>query len=169
MRQSGWDNRCWRRLASWPRHPIDLRTANGGLVVRRAVKRTVTLIVVLVVVVAACGGDSEITVEDLVGTWLTDEPSYVEFKEDGSYSIAFSIEGLEDSPIELGQFTLEGSLFTFISGEESFFCVADDRGSYEMEVLDEGPSSEDRIEMILVDDECGIRGSTGDVIIERVP
>ena len=96
-------------------------------------------------VVAACGGMiSDLgsvgkTVFDyVVGTWQTDEPSYVQFNEDGSYSIAFSIEGLEDAPVEEGEFTLEGTLLTLISGDGSQACNAGERGTYEIEVLTEG-------------------------------
>jgi hypothetical protein len=37
-----------------------------------------------------------------------------------------------------------------------------------MEVLEDGPSGEDRLKQIRVEDECTIRGSEGDVTLERV-
>lgn len=67
---------------------------------------------------AACGGNGEITVDDLTGTWKAIEPgSYVRFNADGTYRIALSIENLEDSLVKQGQYTLEGTLFTFISSD----------------------------------------------------
>ncbi len=135
-------------------------------------------LLVLGILATACGDDGndedaingEITVEDLTGTWRAIEPgSVVQFNEDGTYRIALSIDGLKDSPVEEGEWTLEGTLFTFISNEDSQNCAAGQRGSYEMEVLEEGPSGEDRMKQIQLEDECSIRGSEGDVTLERVP
>jgi len=128
--------------------------------------------VVTALLVVACGSDSdsadagsgEFTVEDLIGVWETDEPSFVQFNEDGTYRIAFSEETLQESPVERGAFTLEGTSFTLISDEASESCAEGDRGRYENEVL-----GDDRIRQVLVEDECSIRASTGDVTIERVP
>ena len=122
-------------------------------------------------IVAACGGDSELTFEELIGTWRCDEcRSFLQLNEDGSYRVAItlSVDRIENATVEQGQFTLEGTLFTFISNEESKNCAAGQRGSYELEVLGEGPSGEDLIKQIQVEDECNIRGGVGDVILRRV-
>lgn len=103
-----------------------------------------------------------ITAADFVGTWKVDEPSYARFNEDGTYELSLTLDGL-DEPIEQGRFTVDGNVFTFISGDTSTACRADERGRYEIEVIDE-----DRLRQVLIDDECALRGSTGDVILERV-
>ena len=114
-------------------------------------------------------GNVEFTVQDLIGIWrVVEEGSFVQLKEDGSYRIAWDTEDIENTTVEQGQFTLERTLFTFISNKDSQACAAGERGSYEMEVLEKGPSGEDRMKQVLVDDECSIRGSTGDVTLERV-
>jgi len=60
--------------------------------------------------------DSVERVDYTSDTWLVKpEGSFVRFSEDRSYSISFTIDGLENRPIEQGNYTLEGSLFTFIS------------------------------------------------------
>ena len=128
-------------------------------------RAAIIAMIALMTLGAACSGNDGITVEDLTGTWLVKpEGSYVQFNTDGTYSIAFSIEGLVDSSVEEGQYTLEGTLFTFISSEESGSCAAGQRGFYEME-----RTEEDGWRMVIQEDECGIRGSTGTVILERVP
>ncbi len=135
-------------------------------------------LLVLGILAVACGDDGndedaingQATVEDLTGTWRAIEPgSYVQFNADGTYRIALSAEDVENTTVEEGQYTLEGTLFTFISSDESRNCASGQRGIYEMEVLEEGPSGEDQIRQIQVEDECSIRGSVGDVTLRRVP
>ncbi len=137
-------------------------------------------LLVLGILAIACGDDGgendedaingEITVDDLIGTWRgRATSSFLQLSEDGTYRIATSAEDIENTTVEQGQFTLEGTLFTFISNEDSQNCAAGQRGSYEIEVLEEGPSGEDRIKQIQVEDECSIRGSVGFVTLERVP
>jgi hypothetical protein len=67
----------------------------------------IALLFGLVLVGTACSGrgSDEVTVEDLVGIWRTNEASvddgaYGQFNADGSYTIAVSIEALEDNPME---------------------------------------------------------------------
>jgi len=120
--------------------------------------------IALMVLVAACSGNGDITVDDLTGTWRAIEPgSYVQFNADGTYRIASSIDSLEDSPVEEGEYTLEGTLFTFISSDESTNCEAGQRGVYEME-----RSGEDGIRMVRQEDECRTR-SNRLVNLERLP
>ena len=119
----------------------------------------------LLSLVTCSSGPNEITAKELIGNWrVMPEGSYVQFKSDGTYSIGWSIDGLESAPVEQGRYTLEGTLFTFISSEESLACSAGARGFYEMERSDDGG-----FRQIIQEDECTVRGSTGTVTLERVP
>ena len=131
----------------------------------RMVLLTVLVLAILAMALgAACSGNGEITVQDLIGTWRAIEPgSHVQFKADGTYRIGFSIEGIIDSPIEQGQYTLEGTLFTFMSSDESLRCTAGARGVYETE-----RTGEDGIRMVRQEDECRTR-SNRLVNLERLP
>ena len=112
----------------------------------------------------------QVSVEELIGTWRgVESVSFLRVDEDGRYRIALSVEDIENSTVEHGRFTLEGTQFTFISSKDSKNCPPGARGSYEIEVLEEGSSGEDRIRMIKGEEECGIRGSSGDVVtLERL-
>ena len=137
---------------------------------RSPATRVVALAATLVIIIAACGGSDEFTTDELIGTWRTDIPSFINFNEDGSYSIGRTAEELESDPVDVGQFTLEGTVFTVISSEESLICAAGDRGTAEIELLDAGPSGEDRYKSVAVIEDCSTRGSTDDeAIFERVP
>ena len=130
----------------------------------------VTLLLTGAFLLASCDDDDSdsgsdgLTFDYLVGTWRTGEPAFVQFAGDGTYRIAFTQEGLDNSPVERGEFTLDGTLFTFISDDESRNCEPGQRGSYEIEV-----DGEDRMRQFKVEDECLIRG--GDpipVTLERI-
>ena len=111
-----------------------------------------------------------ISLEALIGTWRVIEPgSFLRLNRDGYYRIFISAEDIEGSTVEQGQFTLEETLFTFISNSDSTSCAEGQRGIYEMEALDAGSTGRDRVRQIQVDDECATRGSVGDVTLERVP
>ena len=135
------------------------------------------VVVAVVLIVGACGdGESEFTVDgvDLIGTWSCARcgGALVHFDEDGTYRIVAGSTNSRDvagTTVEQGQFTLEGTLFTFISNEDSQNCETGQRGSYEMEVLEELPSGQDRLKQIQVQDECVVRGSVRDVTLVRVP
>jgi len=122
-------------------------------------------LIMLMALGAACRGNGEITVEYLTGTWRAIEPgSFVQYNANGTYRIALSIEGFEISPVEEGQYTLEGAIFTFISSEESRNCEAGERGVYEMERIGEDERQSSRQE-----DECIIRSNEPVIInLERV-
>ena len=129
-------------------------------------------LLVLGILAIACGDDGndedaingESTVGDLTGTWRAIEPgSYVQFNADGTYRIALSAEDVENTTVEQGQFTLEGTLFTFISSDESRNCAAGQRGIYEVE-----RTGEDGMRWVLQEDECSVR-SQPIVNFERVP
>lgn len=126
----------------------------------------ITGILALMVLGGACSGTDEITAKELTGTWRAIEPgSYVNFHADGTYRIALTIDDLENAPVEEGQFTVEGTLLTFISGEESRNCGAGQRGVYDMEWTGADEMRHRRLE-----DECIIRSNEPEFInIERVP
>lgn len=132
-------------------------------------------------VLAACGGNGDsadttttaptttvaatsVTVADLIGEWLfLPAAAILHLNEDGTYRIATGL-----TTVEQGQFSLVGTLFTFISNKDSRNCTDDQRGTYEMEVLELGQSGEDRLQLIKVEDPCSIRGSLGDFTLERM-
>lgn len=117
----------------------------------------------LLVLGAACGGDDEIILEDLPGTWKAREPgSYIQFSADGTYRIAGTTENLE-RPFDQGQFTLEGTLLTYTSSDESIFCVAGQRGIYETEWTEEGA-----LRTMMQEDDCNRRRQKT-VTLERLP
>ncbi len=123
-----------------------------------------TILVVLVVIVslglviAACAGSQlapGIAVEDLVGVWqeetIVAATEYIQLNEDGTYSVANEQHWLEEAPVEIGEFRLEGTLLTFITGSESKACVGQN-GSYQVELTEQG-----QLEFVLEEDECEIR------------
>ena len=119
-----------------------------------------SLLLVLVTIAAACGDDDDgeeegITVEDFTGTWfLSSAGLYVQFNEDGTFRAASSVADLEDEPFDLGQFRLEGTLFTFTTSDESPLC-AGQSGSYQVELTEEG-----ELQFALEEDpNCGPRAS----------
>jgi hypothetical protein len=106
----------------------------------------------------------EILVEDLIGKWrILPGGSYVEFKANGTYNVAWSVNQLGVISVEEGLYTLEGTLFTFISSEESASCFAGARGVYELERTYGG-----NIRQVILEDECVSRGSAGSVFLDRV-
>ena len=138
-------------------------TATALILIRRPAG--IIGIIALMALGTACNGNDGISIEDLTGTWrVKEEGSYAEFNADGTYSIAWTIEGLENSPVEEGLYTIEGTLLTLISSDESKSCASGSRGFYEIERTGEGG-----MRHVIQEDECGIRGSTGTVNLERVP
>ena len=120
--------------------------------------------IALMMLGAACSGNGGITDEDVTGTWLvTTFGSYVQFNDDGTYSIASTIGGLETGPLDVGQWTLEGALITYIASDESAVCAAGERGIYEVELPDESRMRHNRQE-----DACSGR-SASTINFERVP
>lgn len=105
---------------------------------------------------SACGGGEEqgITVEDFTGTWFQQSAGvYTQFNEDGTFRAALSVANLEDDPIDLGQYRLEGTLVTFVASDESPTCPGLS-GSYQVELIEEG-----RLQFVLEEDPCGKRKS----------
>ncbi len=101
------------------------------------------VLVVLVTIASACGDGEEgaaITVDDLAGIWERQGGStLVQFNEDGTFRAAQAAASLEDNPIDLGEFRLEGTLLTFITSESSVCPSAEGVGAaYQVELTEEG-------------------------------
>ncbi len=147
----------------------NMRQKTATNMVRQAEHRIESLVriiglVGLMTLAVACSRNSEITAEELPGIWkVVDGRGYFQFDGDGTYRWANTIEGLEYSVFEEGQYTMEGALLTYISSEESTFCEADQRGIYEIERNGEG-----EIRRVLQDEECRIRSNIMTGNLERV-
>jgi hypothetical protein len=112
----------------------------------------------------SCDASEEFTVEEITGTWLVKpELSYARFNKDGTYTLAFTLDGLDYGLQEQGNFTLEGSIFTYISNEKGFACDDGERGIYIIE-----PTSDGGFWQIYQEDECSRRGASGTVELERI-
>ena len=106
---------------------------------------------------SACGGDGEegITIEDFTWRWVQLSTGvYNQFNEDGTFRAALSVADLEQRPIDLGEFRLEGTLFTFASSDESRDC-AGQSGTYQVELTEEG-----HLRFTLEEDPCRLRASS---------
>ena len=145
-----------------------------------SVGRFTPLVLTLVLIAAACGGDdastastsvdaATVTSEDLIGTWQVTQLDYRQFHEDGSFQVALSVANMENSTVDQGEFTLEGTILVFISNADSAACEEGQRGSYEVEVVESGSSGEDRLNLTHVEDECTRRGNEGDRTMVRLP
>jgi hypothetical protein len=106
--------------------------------------------IALMALSAACGGNGGITADDMTGTWRGVDFDWVlQFNEDGTYRTGRTIEGLEDFPFEVGEWTLEGALFTMIRGDVSANCSAGDRGIFKLEPIDDS-----RIHFVTQEEDC---------------
>jgi hypothetical protein len=113
---------------------------------------------------AACGGNGGTSADDMTGTWKgVDFDWILQINEDGTYRTGRTIEGLEDFPFEVGQWTLEGALFTMIRGDVSVNCSAGDRGIFKLEPIDEG-----RMHFVTQEEDCK-RDYYQSFDLERVP
>ena len=109
-------------------------------------------LIVTLVVLAACQTAPSVTVDDLSGTWQRDGSARIlQLNEDGTFRVANSKYLLEDSPADVGQFQLEGTLFTLTSSEESRFCPGK-TGTYGVELTEEG-----KLQFTLNEDGCRSR------------
>ncbi|MDH3425181.1 MAG: hypothetical protein OEM22_00785 [Acidimicrobiia bacterium] len=132
-------------------------------------KRLLQTGLAVALIATACGdsGNGGLTVGELTGRWKAGGLTFLEFSEDGTYRIALT-DNFTNSTVDQGQFTLDGTLFTFISNENSTACDAGQRGNYEVEVLEKGTSGVDRLIQVQSEDECSTRGSTGDLTLVRL-
>jgi len=112
-------------------------------------------LIVTLVVLAACQTAPSVTVEDLSGIWQLDGSARIlQLNEDGTFRSASSKYLLEDSPYNVGQFQLEGTLFTLTNSEESRNCPGR-TGTFEVELTEEG-----KLQFTLNEDECHNRGQS---------
>jgi len=99
-----------------------------------------------------------ITVEDLIGIWKdpVEEGYYYQFRGDGTYSRATAPDRLEDSPIQEGEFWLEGGqlFLKSISGIHPYTaCIGLPAGSYEVVEM----AVKDHFTLVTIDDPCQTR------------
>jgi hypothetical protein len=94
-----------------------------------------------------------ITLEELAGTWRWDGGTGIgvadfRYHPDGAYEM---IRYIADSEVlwDAGTVQIEGSLVTFLSSEGSKYCVAGQRGSYEMSFTEDG-----QLKSELIEEEC---------------
>lgn len=121
------------------------------------------------VILAGCAGEGFVTSEDLIGTWRVSALDFRQFNQDGSFRVFLAEGNPESSTVDRGRFEIEGTLLTFISSADSAACGEGQRGTYEIEVLEVGPSGEERLRLIHVDDACEKRGAEGDRTLVRLP
>jgi hypothetical protein len=77
-------------------------------------------------------------IEQLAGLWQDAESgTYLQLGADGTFRLAVSPAWLEASPLDLGQFRLEGALLTLSSSADSHWCVHQ-QGSYQIELTRSG-------------------------------
>jgi len=107
----------------------------------------------------------EVTVDDLVGAWGTSKGNFIQFNEDGTYSVAFLAEWLDndDKKIGEGEFTLEGNLLTDIPTTAGGNCAAGDRITYEIGMLEDG-----RVRYRLVDTPCEYAAGFPEITLARI-
>jgi hypothetical protein len=94
-----------------------------------------------------------VTLEDLVGAWRWDGGAGIglaEFRyyQDSTYEM---IRYIVDSETrwDAGTIEIDGNLITFVSSEDSRYCEAGQRGSYEMSLGEDG-----QLKMEMVEDAC---------------
>ena len=114
------------------------------------------LLLVLGTIAAACGDDGEeegITVDDLTGLWQQGSSGNVlQLNEDGTFIGARNPVALEkNEPAGIGEFRLEGTLFTFVTSDDSPNC-AGQIGTYQIELTEEGD-----LQFVLEEDPCAPR------------
>ena len=95
------------------------------------------------------------SINDIVGTWQLgsgDHAVFFLFDEDGTFRTAQRVvTNLQDSPQQLGEFTMEGGLMTLVNSDESPYCDGQ-IGIYEAQLWEQG-----QISFIQQDDPCTFR------------
>jgi hypothetical protein len=101
-----------------------------------------------------------ITVEDLSGIWQgmghavgARSAGYVQLDPDGTFRWATAQPWLDTSPLEIGEFRIEGTVLTFIGSNQSQEC-AGQSGSYQVELTEPG-----QLQLALQDDPCQVRAN----------
>jgi hypothetical protein len=106
-----------------------------------------------------------ITIEDLSGIWRAVDPTadgYIQLNLDGTYHRATALPYLDTSPLETGEFRIEGNLLTFITSNQSRSC-AGQSGSHLVQL-----TGSDQIQMTPQDDPCQVRANRSRGHWERV-
>ncbi|NIS83381.1 MAG: hypothetical protein GTO14_25015 [Anaerolineales bacterium] len=84
--------------------------------------------------------------QELIGIWSNDVTN-LRYGEDGLFSVAYTVPGLESSPVGWGTFAFDGELLTFFSDEEE--NCRGKTGIYNISFGDEGETI-----YIKVEDSC---------------
>ena len=116
-------------------------------------KKLVVLLLAVVITLAACQAamscPEKLTSESLVGIWASQV--FCQFKDDGTFALAFSTGSFEEEPRDYGEYELIGATLSFHSSENSFDCPGV-HGSYELWLTEDG-----RLHFILLEDTCLVR------------
>ena len=73
---------------------------------------------------------------DIVGIW-TESGAFLEFREDGTFSLSNRVEMIDTSRLLFGDYEIEGNVLTFVSSEESVDCHGI-TATFEVELTQEG-------------------------------
>jgi len=103
--------------------------------------------------------------KDIVGTWQKPSGSYSQFKEDGTYRSASTLEGLAERPRTIGEFWFEdGQFFKKEIEVRGIPSCGSAIGIYEAQLLENV-----NLEFTIIEDECASRaGSTKNEVYKRV-
>ncbi len=114
----------------------------------------VVVAVVAIVLATDSNRSNALSEEDFVGTWVSDDGVYVQFNEDGTLTVSFSLGGLAEGTTERGQWNLDGSEFTWAGDEDSPSC-AGQASRYTVE-----PAGDGAVKWTAIgDDPCAPRAS----------
>ena len=111
-----------------------LTPLSEGNVKRMIVCGTLMTIVALL---AACQPPTFLKSDDLVGIWTTDYGSVTEYREDGTFRTADTIERLETEVFTKGQYQLQGTRLTLQNAKDSVTCPGAE-GSYQIQITKDG-------------------------------
>jgi hypothetical protein len=104
---------------------------------------------------------------DMTGTWRGDTTDFREFNADASYRIALA-EAMENSVVDQGDYTVDGVVLRQSSNGESAVCADGETATYTIESLDDGANGEERVLLVLSDDQCARRAADGDLTLIRL-
>ena len=88
--------------------------------------------------------------EAIVGLWSWDKgTTWFYFNEDGTYRYDINFDRLSENPADIGRYSIEGNILTFVSGEETWRCEPGSIGIYEITITEE-----DKLVFVKLEDDC---------------
>jgi len=88
--------------------------------------------------------------EAIIGLWSWDKgTTWFQFNEDGTYRYDIDFERLGEDPADIGQYSIEGNILTYLSGEETWKCEPGSIGIYEITITEE-----DKLVFVKLEDDC---------------